>query len=349
MSWAEEWKKESGGNAEIVVRDAPLEKRNPGVSPIGDQAWEAGIKLGDLDASRGKPKRSSFEVLNYLRGEGFWKGKIESIAKSGDEYNAIPTIEKEFQTGYGRAYDQWSVVESWPQTTKKEALRIAKRAEGKGGIFVEVKKEPSKYGGFTFTAVMRMQGVGSQRNLPDWVKKDTIRPLRQNPSEASEAAALNEHFHGTPSTEILEYREKMRVRSELGGLGWLVGLRVKPVNKGAEVVNLWAPNPDDDVVNRISLAGAPGGHQEIDLDAVGLSGKQQEKDSVVIGEVRRLTYRTSKSFEDFEEVDFFHDLSEESKEPLPVLIYDTLNRAMSLSGGAYYIDMDGKVSRGIVN
>ena len=79
-----------------------------------------------------------------------------------------------------------------------------------------------------------------------------------------------------------------------------------------------------------------GGDQCLDVEELGFKGPQI-KDRMVIGDVVAVVYRTCKDFDNFEETDYIHTLSEDTKEPLPELIYDTLNERLSLAGGCYFI------------
>jgi hypothetical protein len=71
---------------------------------------------------------------------------------------------------------------------------------------------------------------------------------------------------------------------------------------------------------------------------------------MVIGEIRKITYQTQKSFDKFETVDYFHKLGEETKER-PQLVYDYLSQLMQIVGARYYVEIpaDGEVSRGIID
>ncbi len=100
-----------------------------------------------------------------------------------------------------------------------------------------------------------------------------------------------------------------------------------------------------------------GGDQSLDLSQLKLT----EKDSTVIGEAWGICYHTRKDFDDFKPTDYCHtfgdekahprlrrgaDIWEDAKPPeklfgtgeLPVLIYDSLNQKLSLSGGVYRIE-----------
>lgn len=190
-----------------------------------------------------------------------------------------------------------------------------------------------------------------------WVDKDYIRREKRNPE--STAADLYEQFHGTPSTEILEVVEDLHVHGNLGGLGQLVEMYV--VMPGQYKTNLKAPSPDGR--DAIQVSGTEDGNniyfrsgdQSIDVEALGFEPSisikhegdtyqaSQIKDAMVLGYVHKLTYRTEKAFDDFETIDYYHKVGEDTKR-CPMLIYDTLNSLMSFAGGEFVITPAGIVN-----
>lgn len=80
-----------------------------------------------------------------------------------------------------------------------------------------------------------------------------------------------------------------------------------------------------------------GGDQSVDLFAIHMSDPGWLKDSMILGEVKEITYCTRKDFDNFEEVDYYHALGEETGER-PQLRYDTLNKRLYLDGGQYRIE-----------
>jgi hypothetical protein len=95
-----------------------------------------------------------------------------------------------------------------------------------------------------------------------------------------------------------------------------------------------------------------GGDQSLDLKALGFSDRDWH-DSMFIGTILRVWYRTRKKFEGDEEVDFFHDFGNEgSRGVYPLLIYKPKNPSLEIAGGRYEIAKPdrsiGNVSPGIV-
>ena len=187
---------------------------------------------------------------------------------------------------------------------------------------------------------------------------------RRNPS--GDASAMYESFHGAPPSETLEITQTEHVHSHLAALGDLVLIDVKlsgGKNKGASAT-INAPDParstDEQIVRVCSNESGTqlylvGGDQALDLKQLGFREQfdvkhdgetfdaTEYKDLMVIGEITKLTYRTAKSFDNFEEVDYFHKLGEDTR-VRPTLLYDTMNDCMKIAGGEYHIHDVGIVN-----
>lgn len=187
---------------------------------------------------------------------------------------------------------------------------------------------------------------------------------RRNPED--EANVVYEEFHGIPPQETLEYHEKEHVHENLAGLGDLICIVVKLTGgkKIGSKVELKAPDPstarESDIV-RLACNEAKNqlyfvaGDQSVDVQALGFresytvthDGEDFDatdlRDRMVLGQVCKLTYRTQKSFDNFEDIDYYHRVGEDTGEK-PFLIYDTLNQKMSLAGGGYTVDAKGVVN-----
>lgn len=162
----------------------------------------------------------------------------------------------------------------------------------------------------------------------------------------SGAAALSESWHGRGVTKVSEVREKVHVRTSLADLGALEELVIDRPGKNtlnfSKGVRLAAAPPGPDNISRQLYF--IGGDQSIDVD--------EARDFLCVGEVVSITYWADK-----------HHLQEERSRPWehhfgdeggdrPTLIYDRLNKRLSLTGGSYYIDLadyDGEHSAGIRN
>ena len=166
-------------------------------------------------------------------------------------------------------------------------------------------------------------------------------PVVRNPE--SSAAAKYEEFHGRPSREVIEIEEEIHVHDNLAVLGDLVEMKVatlwgKDVTIGFEDSAVLLCSNEEGTQLYIE-----GGDQSVDLAAMGLQGPELEKESVALGVLYELTYRTEKHFHKFEPIDYYHELGEESGYK-PVLIYDRVNQRLLVSGGAYEIKPEGIVN-----
>ncbi len=82
-----------------------------------------------------------------------------------------------------------------------------------------------------------------------------------------------------------------------------------------------------------------GGDQSLDLSGLNITGQSANKELITIGSVTNICYHAHKIFDGKrEEFDYVHKFSEDSHGPLPVLIYDRINRQLKLSGGVYKIE-----------
>jgi hypothetical protein len=219
------------------------------------------------------------------------------------------------------------------------------------------------------------------------LKKLKAKP-RRNPEEP--ASELFEVFHGFPSEEVLEYMQEEHHHDWLFGIGPLVSLEVMNVKGTHVVPLLApdpAESKFDQVVqvaaNEMSLlarlaAGEDltdelrriiegyekygkfgdqlffvGGCQELPLefliDRFGMT-RDDIRERMLIGTVRKLTYRTRKTFEKEgkEEIDFWHKLGgEHSRGVCPVLIYKPLTQRMELAGGRYFVAPGDRNLKGV--
>ena len=92
-----------------------------------------------------------------------------------------------------------------------------------------------------------------------------------------------------------------------------------------------------------------GGDQSLDLDDLDITGDCATKELVTIGDVVKIYYETQKDFDKFEDIQYHHELGEETGE-LPILAYDRLNQRLLFVGGAYHIEKPwGETSPGLEN
>jgi len=183
---------------------------------------------------------------------------------------------------------------------------------------------------------------------------------RKNP--IGQAMKVYEDFHGMPSSEVLEFTEEEHFHSVKVGLGLLVSLEVLLANSNNKKVDLNAPgfsyhasqggywdfDEGTPLIKRVLVTSSEDGKQlffdggdqaipDAALEQWGFTARDKH-DHMVIGEIKVLTYRTQKSFDKGEVVDYFHETgSEGSKGVRPLLLYYPRSKKMKVAGGRYYI------------
>ncbi len=160
---------------------------------------------------------------------------------------------------------------------------------------------------------------------------------------ATGADRMFEKFHGRASTKTTTVVEKASYRSDLAQLGGLRSLTIlTPMGKQV-VVNWTAKSPQLCVTPDGKQLYIKGGDQKINLSRFGMGAPSWQKDSMDLGHLLKVTYRTQKDFHKFETIDYFHALGEETG-ALPSVQYDTLNGTLRISGGQYDVRREGIVN-----
>ena len=162
---------------------------------------------------------------------------------------------------------------------------------------------------------------------------------------------MYESFHGKPATSQVIVKEEYHEHEHLATIGVLVNFWVAPLSQPGKgvLIETSDANGDFDEVGAddktVFLAANEqgtqlyfvGGDQSLDLDKLKFTG-DFVKDSMVIGIIYELTYRTKKEFDKFELTDYYHELGEETGDQ-PMLVYDSLSPHCAISGGRYKINM----------
>lgn len=165
---------------------------------------------------------------------------------------------------------------------------------------------------------------------------------KRNPADTS--ADLYEEFHGAPPEETVAVEEEIHYHGHLAGLGELLEMKVRTLT-GYQIVIGFTP----DEAGLVPLLSSSedgkqlyirGGDQSLDLSAIKMDTDKWVRDSMVIGVVDEITYKTAKGFDKFIPTEYFHKLGEESGVQ-PLLVYDTLNDALSIVGGQYHVTAAG--------
>lgn len=174
----------------------------------------------------------------------------------------------------------------------------------------------------------------------------------KNPSNPEGTSGeMYESFHGKPATTTIIVNEDLHEHSHLSVLGVLVCYWVAPIaqpGKGRMVETADADRDFDELgadEKTVFLASNEdgtqlyfvGGDQSLDVGNLGFSG-DWVKDSMVIGVIYELSYRTRKKFDKFKLTDYYHELGEETGDQ-PMLIYDSLSPHCSIAGGRYKINV----------
>jgi hypothetical protein len=162
----------------------------------------------------------------------------------------------------------------------------------------------------------------------------------------SSAADLPHDFHGRPAETITTVRDEVRTHEWLTGLGTLTEIEFRSESGRNVTLGFDAESADPTLLSssedgkQLYLVG---GDQSIDLRSFGMDGRKWVRDSMVLGTLSKITYRTQKGFDNFETIDYYHLLGEETK-VRPKLIYDTLNRELSIAGGQYSVERPGIIN-----
>jgi hypothetical protein len=169
--------------------------------------------------------------------------------------------------------------------------------------------------------------------MEGWAAGKRVEKKQANPESA--ASDLYEEFHGQPPAETLEIVTEKSEHEWLTQLGQLVELKVQTVTNLDATFRFGKEAPELCSSENGRQLYIEGGDQQIDLKALKMDGEKWVKDSMTIGVLYELTYRTKKGFHKFRTTDYFHKLGEESGVQ-PYLLYDPRNALLSISGGQYH-------------
>lgn len=172
---------------------------------------------------------------------------------------------------------------------------------------------------------------------------------KKNPSEYAAAAEASEDFHGIPAHEDFQITTKIFEYDNLGDCGELVELVIVPVH-GGKLISLKK-------FKGARLAQSPkgepyqlyieGGDQSVDLETFDIDSPHATE---VLGKLKTITYYTVKHHlgRDGGEANYKHKLNEEDlvtrgtkAANRPTVIYDVLNKLLSMAGGEYTILPEG--------
>jgi hypothetical protein len=166
---------------------------------------------------------------------------------------------------------------------------------------------------------------------------------RKNPADLAEfesAVEGSEEFHGTAAHELIDVKTRIFEHDSLTDLGELISMHIKSINGGIVTLKNFGG---------ARLASSPkgypqqlyieGGDQEVDLAEFDIE-RPHEKE--VLGDLKTIKYYTVKHHLGKEggEANYVHKLGENGGR-LPEVIYDVLNKQLSIVGGDYTILPEG--------
>jgi|SRR5579863_1612792 len=224
--------------------------------------------------------------------------------------------------------------------------RCVEEVAAKGGAYspraVCAAAARKKYGA---AKLAKMAAAGRRRAKNPARKKSG----RRNPVDA--AAEVYEQFHGRPPEEVIEVKETIEEHSVLSGIGKLVSLTVSPIGGGKAVKvsdfrgALLAQNE-----KRTQLF-IVGGDQSVNVADFGIERDRPPHELEILGAAVEVAYLTRKDHlgkagGEGEKAVHVHDFGSlrqvegsDSRRRrgsrLPVVLYDTRNRKLSLAGGGY--------------
>jgi hypothetical protein len=266
------------------------------------------------------------QLREYRRGNPDYYSELGQLASS---------VRNQVSVGTGMEIRRlMKGVDDGVVTEDEAKLALEYMREHGGAGFISWAEDALKHAGVT------EEVVAARRPIPSPKARQRS---RRNP-ESQSAAALYEQFHGRPSSETLEYREEIEVPDELAGLGDLTEIKVATMS-GLDVTLSFEDDPP-------KLCSTPDGKQlhiiggdgSLPLDKLKMDGQKWLRDSMVVGVLYELTYRTEKDFHRFSPTDYFHkfaDPKEKRSDVEPMLIYDSVNKQLSVSGGQYKISRPG--------
>lgn len=166
-----------------------------------------------------------------------------------------------------------------------------------------------------------------------------------NPPAAAER--LYDKFHGRPATETTVVEEEVHEHEHLTILGPLVEVFIETPTGLLAHINF----DDEDLPFLCSSEDGTQlyvekGDQSIDLASLQMETEDWLKDRMILGRFAaphgkrtwNIVYRTKKRFDDFKEIDYQHDLGEETGDR-PALEYEPRSQKLFIAGGRYRIDL----------
>jgi hypothetical protein len=201
----------------------------------------------------------------------------------------------------------------------------------------------------------RRKPIVKRRSVPK------VRRSKRNPNAQQWAAAKFEQFHGRPSEEVIKVLEAEGISKEEAekiaslippedytGMGDLIELRCLAFGDDAKNAARIIFDPDQEK-KRVRLCCNPEGDQmyfvggDQDVGELAKAGMDIGFAMVDLGECIFVEYRTRKAMDQFQTVNYYHELGEETGER-PHLLYSTAYKRLYLVGGDYEVKPEGIVN-----
>jgi hypothetical protein len=148
-------------------------------------------------------------------------------------------------------------------------------------------------------------------------------------------------FHGRPSEQDVRIVTPIHQHKYLAGLGELVKLEILTQSESYKVIVTGFSGALLCSNERRSQLFIEGGDQSVDLDDFGI--REPVHESEVLGELLVIEYYTIKDHlgDDGGEATYRHKLRRFRFRRRPMVVYDTINKLLSISGGNYDIPDEG--------
>lgn len=240
---------------------------------------------------------------------------------------------------------------------KKLKTGMQKAAAKLKKVLKRPKKNPrKKLTGAAKAAFLKRMASGRKKNAGTKRKRAGKRApgakRKRNPGQAEELAVQRYvEFHGEEPGKVytIKSKDKLKTPGKLSGVGFLKGLSIVSLASGEEIpLNgfkgaLLARDPKTG--DQLYIEG---GDQSVPLKRFGFD---DPKEIETLGPITSIVYNTTKKhLEDGGKGDYEHDFGTDrrgdrhvrlNKARLPLAVYDTRNKQITIAGGSYTIDEEG--------
>jgi hypothetical protein len=244
-----------------------------------------------------------------------------------------------------------------PAILKRVGAEYAKVSNPGRGAFKRCVQEVAAKGGayspraVCAAAARKKYGSAKLKKMAAAGRKRALKNPRGRRNPVDDAAAVYERFHGRPPEEVIEVKETIEEHSVLSGIGKLVSLTVWPV-QGTRAVKIeqfrGAMLAQNEKATQLFIVG---GDQSVNVSDFGIESDRTPHEFEILGAAVEVAYLTrkdhlGKSGGEGERAVHVHDFGSlrqvegsDSRRRrgsrLPIVVYDTRNKKLSLAGGGY--------------